>query len=113
MPSAATKPKAAKEPKAPTSPSVRLSCRVSPVTKSRAEQAARVMGQTITHFTEEAIAARAEEVLARHERIVLSERDFAAFVEAINSPPAPPTPGLLAAIADYDKRHNIAVAPTP
>lgn len=85
--------------------SVRLSCRVSAFTKSRAEQAARVMGQSVTHFTEEAIAQHAEEVLARHERIVLSERDFAAFVKAINSPPEPPTPGLLSAIAEHERRH--------
>ena len=87
--------------------SVRLSCRISSVTKSRVEQAARVTGKTITHFTEEAIAQHAEEVLARHERIVLSERDFAAFAEALNNPPAPLAPGLLAAVADYDTRDGI------
>ena len=86
--------------------SVRLSCRVSPVTKSRAEEAARALGQTVTHFTEEAISKRAEEVLAEQNRIILSERDFAAFLEAINSPPKPLTPGLLAMVADYERRHS-------
>lgn len=85
--------------------SVRLSCRVSPVTKSRAEQAARVIGQSITHFTEEAISTRAEEILARHERIVLSERDFAAFVEAVDGPAKPPTAGLILAVSGYERRH--------
>ena len=91
--------------------SVRLSCRVSPVTKSRAEQAARVLGQSVTHFTEEAITQRAEEVLARYERIVLSERDFAAFLEVINGPAEPPTERLLADVAEYKARHSRAIAP--
>lgn len=93
--------------------SVRLSCRVSPVTKNRAELAARALGQTVTHFTEEAISKRAEEVLAEQNRIVLSERDFAAFIEAINSPPKPPTAGLLAAVAEYERRHGANIEPTP
>ena len=83
--------------------SVRISCRVSPITKIRAEQAAHALGQTVTHFTEEAIAKRAEEVLAEQNRILLSERDFAAFVEAIDGPPKPLTVGLRAAFANYER----------
>lgn len=39
-------------------------------------------------------------------RIVLSERDYADFIKAINGPPKPPTLGLLAAVAEYKARHD-------
>jgi uncharacterized protein (DUF1778 family) len=93
--------------------SVRLSCRVSPVIKSRAEEAARALGQTVTDFTKDAVAKRAEEVLAEHNRILLSERDFAAFVAILNSPPKSAAPGLLAAAAEYERQHPSQFEPAP
>ncbi len=79
---------------------VRLSCRVQAHIKQQAEQAASLLGQSITDFTEAALAEKAQSVLERNERIILSQRDFARFVELIENPP-PPSQELRAAIADY------------
>ncbi len=82
----------------------RWSCRIDPRIKQRAEEAAALLGQSITDFTESALEEKAQAVFERFERIVVSERDFAAFVAAIQAPPKPPTPELLAAAAEYKRR---------
>ncbi len=79
---------------------VRLSCRVSARIKKRAEDAASLLGQSITTFTEAALEEKAQAVLERHERITLSERDFAQFTAALENP-KPPTPELRKAMAEY------------
>ena len=87
----------------PTAPdSVRLSCRVNSHVKQQAEQAAFLIGQSLTDFTEAALAEKAQSVLERQERIILSQRDFARFVELIENPPLP-TQELRAAMADYEQ----------
>jgi uncharacterized protein (DUF1778 family) len=78
----------------------RLNCRVSARIKHEAEKAASVLGQSITDFTESALAEKAQNVLEKHERITLSERDFARFVASLENP-APPTPALRTAINNY------------
>lgn len=78
----------------------RLSCRVSRRIKHQAEAAASLLGQSITDFTEAALAEKAQAVFDAQERITLSERDFARFVALIERPNAP-TPELQAAMADY------------
>ena len=87
--------------KTPTTPDyVRLSCRVQSHIKQQAEQAASLLGQSITDFTEAALTEKAQSVLEQHERIALSKRDFARFVELIEKPP-PPTQELQNSMADY------------
>ena len=78
----------------------RLNCRIDRRIKARAEEAATLLGQDLTAFTETALNEKAQEVLEREERIVLSERDFERFVESINNP-QPPTPALVAARRAY------------
>jgi uncharacterized protein (DUF1778 family) len=78
----------------------RLNCRVSARIKHDAEKAASLLGQSITDFTESALAEKAQIVLGQHERITLSERDFAIYVASLESPAAP-TPALRTAIHDY------------
>lgn len=80
----------------------RLNCRVSTRIKRRAEDAASLLGQSITDFTEAALEEKAQAVLERHERITLSERDFAQFVASIENPPLP-TQGLRDAMAEYQR----------
>lgn len=78
----------------------RLSCRVSARIKRQAEEAALLLGQSITDFTESALAEKSQAVLERHERITLSERDFARFMEALDRPESP-TPQLQDAMAEF------------
>jgi len=73
------------------SPHTRLNCRVSASIKLRAEEAARVLGQSVTAFTETALAEKAESVLARLGAIQLTERDFQHFLKAIEGSRRPTT----------------------
>lgn len=78
----------------------RINCRISPTLKARVEEAAQTLGQSITAFTETALAEKAHSVLAEQERIVLSEQQFARFVEILEDP-APPAPALVRAMQEY------------
>lgn len=66
--------------------SVQFSIRTDRDTKARVERAAGVAHMTLTDFVEEAVRGLAEEVLARHEQILLSDRDFAFFEELMTRP---------------------------
>jgi len=76
---------------------------VQPHIKRHAEEAARLLGLSITDFTEAALEEKARTVFESIERITLSERNFAAFLEAIQAPPKPPTPELIVAAAEYKR----------
>lgn len=80
----------------------RLSCRVKSQIKQQAEQAASVLGQSITDFTEAALAEKSQAVLERQQRITLSGRDFDRFLELIRNP-KPPTPELQNSMAEYQR----------
>lgn len=83
----------------------RLSCRVDPAIKQRAEEAAALMGQSITDFTEAALAEKAEDVFERFERIRLSARDFERFVSIVGAS-VPPTPELKHAMQEYERQRD-------
>ena len=74
----------------------RLSCRIDSQIKQRAEEAATLLGQDLTAFTESALNEKAQTVIAQEEKLVLSDQDFEKFVTALDNPPAP-TPALLVA----------------
>src|SRR5258708_40217330 len=80
----------------------RVNCRVSASIKRHAEEAAEILGQSITAFTETALAEKAEQVFSRFTAIRLSEQDFKRFLTVINNPPAP-TVKLRKAAAEYKK----------
>ena len=86
----------------------RLSCRVDPDIKQRAEEAAALMGQSITDFTEAALAEKAEGVFERFERIRLSARDFERFISIVSivGTPKPPTLELKSAMKDYERQRD-------
>ena len=88
------------------STSARLSCRVDLRIKRRAEEAAALAGQSITDFTEAALAEKADAVFARFERLQLSARDFDRFVRAIEAPSRPPTPELTSAMREYERQRR-------
>jgi len=83
----------------------RLSCRVSARIKRQAEEAAALLGLSITDFTESALADKAQAVLEGQARIALSERDFERFVLALEQPRAP-TEALKKAARDFDDQHG-------
>ena len=80
----------------------RLNCRVSVRIKSQAEEAASLLGQSITDFTESALAEKAQTVFERQERLTLSERDFERFVSSLDHPEHP-TARLRDAVSNYRK----------
>jgi uncharacterized protein (DUF1778 family) len=86
-----------------TPDSARINCRIRADIKRKAEEAAELLRQSITDFTESALAEKAQAVFERQERILLSERDFARFVALLDNP-EPPTPQLAAAMRDYEQK---------
>lgn len=88
--------------------SARLSCRIRPQVKEQAEAAARLLGQSITDFTETALEEKARHVLSENERVRVSARAFEAFVAAISGEPETPSEKLLAAVERYRKHSPVA-----
>jgi uncharacterized protein (DUF1778 family) len=85
--------------------SARLSCRIRPQVKEQAEEAARILGQSITDFAESALEEKAKAILAENERITLSAAAFTEFLAAISGEPEKPSEKLLSAVEAY-KRHE-------
>ncbi len=69
--------------------STQFNIRMAVENKIKVERAARAANQSLTEFAEVAVVERAEEVLARQERILLSDRDFTRFVELMTAETAP------------------------
>jgi len=88
-----------------TEQTARLSCRVNPRIKQRAEEAAALLGQSMTDFTEAALKEKAEAVLEQVHKIQLSERDFEQFVAAVNAPKSP-TNELVIAMKEYERQRS-------
>lgn len=57
--------------------------------KAKVERAARALNQSLTEFAETAVVQRAEEVLHRQERILLSDQDFERFVQIMTGDAEP------------------------
>jgi uncharacterized protein (DUF1778 family) len=72
-----------------TARQVQFNIRMSTKEKQRIEDAARVSRQTITEFTQNALAEKADEILAHHEQIVLSNRDYNQFVAIMTADTEP------------------------
>ena len=60
---------------------IQFSIRTDSDTKIRVERAAGIAHMTLTEFVETAVRERADEVLTRHDHILLSDRDFLLFEE--------------------------------
>lgn len=64
----------------------RLAFRMKPELKERIEEAAALMGLTVTDFVVSALSERASEVLERQSGILLSDRDRDRFLKALSRP---------------------------
>lgn len=63
--------------------------RMSYIDKQRIEAAARASRQSLTEFTQNALAEKADAVLAHNEQVILSERDYNLFVAMMTSDSEP------------------------
>jgi len=59
---------------------------------------------TLTEFVETAVRERADEVLAQHDQILLSDRDFLLFEELMTRP-VEPNDLVRAEVAKFNKGH--------
>ena len=82
--------------------STQFNIRMAVENKIKVERAARAANQSLTEFAEAAVVQRAEEVLARQERILLSDRDFARFVVLMTAE-ADPTETALREAAEFNQ----------
>jgi len=69
--------------------------------KKRVEEAASLMGLTVTDFVVSTLSERASEVLERQRRLTLSDRDRDRFLAAL-SRPARVIPELARTLAEHD-----------
>ena len=67
----------------------RINLRTTPGTKQVIEQAAEMLGTTVSAFMLQNAYDAAKRVLAEQQIMTLSNRDRDAFLEALNKPPAP------------------------
>jgi uncharacterized protein (DUF1778 family) len=81
----------------------RLGFRVDEQTKELVERAAQLERRKISDYCLTAITDAARRTIAEHETLNLSERDRAAFFEAIINPPAP-SERLARAFAEHGRR---------
>lgn len=70
-------------------PKTRLDFRLDAEAKEAIMQAAHVMGKSLSEFAVSSLVRSAQEVLEKHQTITLSNRDFDAFLEAIESDEEP------------------------
>ena len=69
--------------------STQFNIRMSVENKEKVERAARAVNQSLTAFAEAAIVQRADDILERQERILLSDRDFERFVQIMSADAEP------------------------
>ncbi len=76
-----------------TEPAARINLRTSAEAKALIERAAAYMGTSVSAFLLQHAYEAAKRVVAEHEVILLSQRDFEVFAKTLSKPPAP-TPAL-------------------
>ena len=81
---------------------IQFSIRINSDTKARAQRAAGVKRMPLTEFVETAVRERADEVLAQHEQILLSDRDFLLF-EALMTRETEPNDLVQAEVAEFNQ----------
>ncbi|MDP2431344.1 MAG: DUF1778 domain-containing protein [Pseudomonadota bacterium] len=72
-----------------TTDSARINLRTSPEAKALIERAAALMGTTVSGFMLQNAYEAARRVVADNDTLVLSQRDFDAFIATCENPPQP------------------------
>lgn len=70
-------------------PKTRLDFRLDTEAKDVITQAAHLTGKSLSEFAVSSLVRSAQEVLEKHQTVTLSNRDFDAFLEAIESEEGP------------------------
>ena len=81
----------------------RLGFRVDEPTKALIERAAQLERRKLTEFCMTVLTEAARRTIAEHETLVLSDRDRAAFFDALVNPPAP-SERLQRAFTEHERR---------
>lgn len=81
---------------------IQFSIRTDSDTKVRAARAAEVARMTLTEFVESAVRERTDEVLARHDQVLLTDRDFLLFEELMKRAIGP-NDLVRAEVADFNR----------
>ena len=81
----------------------RLGFRLDEETKDLIERAAHLSSRKVSDFCVTALTDTARRTIVEHEALVLSERDRAAFFDALVNPPAP-SERLVRALAEHKRR---------
>ena len=81
----------------------RLNIRLLPEIKARIQRAAHILGQDLTEFTSNILNREAQEIIENHEQILLSERDYTFFTEALNRPAQKPSERSLNSLKEYQR----------
>ena len=90
---------------AETRKTTRLDVRVRPDVKTIIEQAADILGVSITDFASMTLVAEAQSVLARSRRIVLDDEDRDRFLRSLEADDDP-NEALAKAAHDFHSRHE-------
>lgn len=83
----------------------RITARVSQEARATLSLAAEMAGTTINQFVLQTALREAERLIEQERVIRLSAKDSAAFLNALDHPPAP-NAALLAALGDHASRHH-------
>lgn len=81
----------------------RLNVRISPEIKARIQRAASILGQDLTEFTSNTLNQYAQEIIENHDQILLSEKDYKFFVDALNKPARKPSERSIKALKEYKR----------
>ena len=84
----------------PSNSTTRLEARVDPEVKAQWQQAADILGCTLTSFVVNSTQEAASKVIAQHCLLMLGRQDSEAFVDAVLNP-SEPSEGLKAAALRY------------
>ena len=68
-----------------TSQQSRLNFRLAPEIKARVARAATVVGQDLTEFAVATLSQKADEVLEKHDRVLLGSDDYQFFLDALSA----------------------------
>ena len=90
-----------------TSANSRLNFRLTPEIKSRVPRAAAVVGQDLTKFAVAALSEKADEVLERHDNLLLGSADYQFFLDVLSErKPRKPSKKSQQAAATDGAMHN-------